>query len=93
MLYNINMFNWQMPDLGILIFIIVIWEAFWKGIGLWKSAKKADQLWFLAIFLINFVGLVPIFYLWKTKQLDGIFQDTKHLVKSRFKRSLRANRS
>ncbi len=81
------MFNWNMPDLGIGIFILVLWEAFWKGIGLWKSAKKGDLLWFAAIFLINFFGLIPIFYLWRTKQLENVVKDFQTFFKSKFHKS------
>lgn len=78
------MFNWNLPDLGAGIFILILWEAFWKGIGLWKSAKKGDTLWFVAIFLINLFGLLPIFYLWRTKQLAGILADFQNFFKSKF---------
>lgn len=78
------MFNWQFPNLGVGIFLFIIWEAFWKGIGLWKSAKKGDLTWFIAIFLINFLGLIPIFYLWRTKQLETVFKDVKVFFKSKF---------
>lgn len=63
------MSNWQIPDLDAFILIFVIWEAFWKAIGLWKAAKRGDLIWFIAIFVINLFGLVPLFYLWRTKQL------------------------
>lgn len=78
------MFNWDLPDLGAGILILIAWEAFWKGVGLWRSAKKGDLLWFLAIFLINFFGLVPLFYLWRTKQLETVFKDFQNFFKSKF---------
>lgn len=80
------MFNWDLPNLGAGIFILILWEAFWKGVGLWRSAKKGDLIWFIAIFLINFFGLVPIFYLWRTKQLEGTLRDFQNFFKSKFKR-------
>lgn len=80
------MFNWQMPNLGIGIFVLILWEAFWKGIGLWKSAKRGDTLWFIAMFLINFFGLLPLFYLWKTKQLEPALRDVQHFFKSKFRK-------
>lgn len=73
-----------MPDLGAGILILVLWEAFWKGISLWKSAKKGDLIWFIAILIVNFFGLVPIFYLWRTKQLNGVMVDFQNFFKSRF---------
>ncbi len=81
------MFNWQLQNLGAGLIFFVIWEAFWKGLGLWKAAKKGDQLWFIAIFLINFVGLIPIIYLWRTKQLEPLLKDCQNFVKSKFKKN------
>ena len=78
------MFNWNLPDLGPVIFLLILWEAFWKGVGLWKAAKKGDLIWFIAMFLINFFGLIPIFYLWRTKQLEGVGKDFQHFFKTRF---------
>lgn len=80
------MFDWNIANpnsLGILI--LVIWEAFWKGIGLWKSAKRGEKLWFMAIFLINLFGLIPIFYLWRTKQLAEVITDFKTFFRSKLK--------
>lgn len=42
---------------------LVIWDAAWKGIGLWKSAKNNQMKWFIAMFILNTVGLLPIIYL------------------------------
>ncbi|MBI2596638.1 hypothetical protein HYW41_00565 [Candidatus Daviesbacteria bacterium] len=75
------MFNWKFPDLGAGIFILILWEVFWKGIALWKSAKRGDLLWFIAIFLINLFGFIPIFYLWQTKQLGDVFIKFKSFFK------------
>ncbi|MBI4035714.1 hypothetical protein HY383_02095 [Candidatus Daviesbacteria bacterium] len=78
--------NFKLPDLGAGIFVLILWEVLWKGIGLWKSAKKGDLVWFIAIFLINFFGIIPIFYLWRTKQLETVIEDAQKLVKSKFKK-------
>ena len=80
------MFDWNIanPNLGILI--LIIWEAFWKIVALWKSAKKGDKLLFTAIFLINLFGLIPIFYLWRTKQLEEVIKDFQQFFKSKFQK-------
>ena len=51
------------PALLFLLIPIIIWEAVWKGIGLWKSARNNQMIWFLAILIINSAGIVPIVYL------------------------------
>lgn len=51
----------QIPP--VLILFIVLWESVWKGIGLWKSAKKNHKGWFIAIFIFNTLGILPIVYI------------------------------
>ncbi len=78
------MWNWKFDNFaGSGLILMVIWEAFWKLIGLWKSAKAGDKLWFVAIFVINFFGLVSIFYLWKTKHLEGAMRDIKNIFRKK----------
>ena len=48
-----------------IIIVLVIWEAYWKYHALWCAAQKSNKGWFLAIFLINSIGVLPIYYLYK----------------------------
>lgn len=49
-------------SMPILIFAAV-YELFWKGIGLWKAAKNDQKGWFLAMLVMNTVGILPLFYI------------------------------
>ncbi len=49
-------------ELG-FIFIILIWDLIWKGIALWKAGKNKQRNWFIALLVINTIGLLPIIYL------------------------------
>jgi len=42
---------------------VIIWEAIWKGIGMWKSARHGQLPWFIAILIINSIGILPIVYI------------------------------
>ncbi|MFC1768328.1 DUF5652 family protein [Nanoarchaeota archaeon] len=42
---------------------LIIWEAVWKGIALWKSGRNKQLPWFVCIFIFNTVGILPIVYL------------------------------
>lgn len=77
--------NFEFLTNNALIILLIIWEMFWKGVGLWKSAKKGDLIWFIAIFLINLFGIIPLFYLWRSKQLNEVSNDLKYFFKSKFK--------
>jgi hypothetical protein len=41
----------------------IIWSLFWKGLALWIAAKKGNQGWFLALFVLNTLGILDIIYL------------------------------
>ncbi len=46
-----------------LIFLLLLWILPWKGVALWKSARKKHLKWFIAIFLINTLGVLEIIYI------------------------------
>lgn len=46
-----------------LILILVLWELVWKGIALWKAAKNEQKYWFVAMLIINSLGILPILYI------------------------------
>jgi len=47
----------------ILIIILVCWEAVWKAIALWKAGRLNHLVWFILIFILNTVGILPIIYI------------------------------
>lgn len=47
-----------------LLLLILLWTMPWKGVALWKAAKKNDQLWFIAILLLNTLAILDILYLY-----------------------------
>ena len=42
-----------------------------KGYALWYAAQHHEKNWFIALLLINSLGLLEIFYLYKRGQLGG----------------------
>ena len=64
----------MMAGLGAFAVVMVIagiWSLFWKGMGLWHAAKNGQVLWFIALLLINTVGILEIVYLvWFRKDKD-----------------------
>lgn len=43
--------------------LIAIWSLPWKGVALWKSARAEDKYWFIALLLINSIGILDIVYI------------------------------
>ena len=52
-----------MDNTQIMLMAAVIWEMVWKGLALWKAASNKHKIWFVIIFIINTVGILPILYL------------------------------
>ena len=61
----VDWFNlYQQPALFILaLLVIAVWELTWKGLALWHSAKNRQKAWFVAVLILNTLGLLPIIYL------------------------------
>ena len=51
----------------IILILLIIWEVYWKGHDLWIAARKEDKNFFIAILIINSLGILPIYYLYKNK--------------------------
>ncbi len=47
----------------VVIIVLSIWEMIWKGIALWKAGRNNHIGWFVAIFIVNTIGILPIIYL------------------------------
>lgn len=62
--YNNYYGNSQMMG-GWLRFLLplVILDLILKGFALWKSAKKDQSVWFIALLLINSMGVLPLVYI------------------------------
>jgi len=43
--------------------IALIWIVMWKGWALWQAGGRRDKWWFVAILVINTLGLLEIIYL------------------------------
>lgn len=63
---------WTTPTVGasflgawaaILFIPLLIWSIFWKGWGLWRAAKNDSKVWYVAILLLNTLGILEILYL------------------------------
>ena len=34
-----------------------------RGLALWKSSRKGEKYWFVALLVVNSVGILPLVYL------------------------------
>jgi hypothetical protein len=50
--------------LGQLLFVLLtIWSLAWKGVALWRAARSAHRVWFVALLVINSIGVLEIIYI------------------------------
>jgi hypothetical protein len=49
---------------GPWIWPIIIWSLVWKGLALWKAARRGEKVWFVALLVVNTVGILEILYLY-----------------------------
>jgi hypothetical protein len=45
------------------IIIAGLWALPWKGIALWKAARRSEKWWFIALLLINTLAVLEILYI------------------------------
>lgn len=57
-------YTWILP----LIIILAIWEAIWKLVALWRSARNNHLAWFIIVAIFNTAGILPIIYILTHKQ-------------------------
>lgn len=65
---------WFIP----LIVICVLWDSVWKLIAMWKAGRNNDLVWFICIAIFNTMGILPIIYIFLTrnKSLENQVQNT-----------------
>lgn len=53
--YDVGPFVWLMP--------FILLDLILKGIALWRAGRNNQPYWFIAILLINSLGILPAVYL------------------------------
>jgi len=42
---------------------LLIWTLAWKGVALWKAARRNEKIWFVALLILNTLGILEIIYI------------------------------
>lgn len=60
---------WGFPDRrwGIIVPFMIL-DVVLKGFALWRSARKGQNVWFIALLLVNSLGILPGIYLLINKE-------------------------
>ncbi len=51
------------PNFMLYMIPFMIWDMIWRGIALWKSGRNNQLAWFVALLLVNSIGILPIIYI------------------------------
>ena len=60
----------SMGVLFAVLAIISIWSLVWKGLALWKSARKNSTIWFVILLIVNTVGILEILYIYVFSEMQ-----------------------
>lgn len=58
-----------LQDNAIIIALVALWDLFWKGLALWRAARRGSKIWFVVLLVVNSAGILPIIYLMITSGL------------------------
>lgn len=47
-----------------LLFLAAVWTLVWKGTALWRAARNNQPAWFVALLVINTLGILDILYIY-----------------------------
>lgn len=65
--------DWQNIPLYVLL-ILIAWSLVWKGLALWKAAQRGEKGWFVALLVVNTVGILEILYLYVFSKKEKIIE-------------------
>jgi len=66
-----------------ILILILIWSLIWKGIALWKSARKNSVIWFVILLVVNTLGILEILYIFLLSEM----KISEHSQNFKFKRN------
>jgi len=46
-----------------IIWLIIAWTLPWKGVALWKASRNDQKGWFVALLIIQTLGVLEMIYL------------------------------
>ncbi len=64
--------------LAIILAVISVWEIIWKGFGLWAAGRNRQPWWFVAMLVLNSIGIIPIIYLFFFQPEEAEAQDLEN---------------
>lgn len=60
--FNENFFPFGGVVLGGLTLLVIL-DLVLRGVALWRAAKNSQQYWFIALLIVNSMGILPLVYI------------------------------
>lgn len=54
----------------LLLIPLMIWSMVWKGLALWRAARRSDTAWFIVMLMVNTLGILEIIYYFFVAKTD-----------------------
>ena len=50
--------------------LLALWTIPWKGVALWKAARRGSSAWFIVLLVVNTLAILEILYIfvWSKKK-------------------------
>jgi 4-amino-4-deoxy-L-arabinose transferase-like glycosyltransferase len=55
--------SWSENNQLLLLIILGLWTLPWKGMALWRAARRKEKGWFIALLVLNTLAVLEIIYL------------------------------
>lgn len=57
-------------NLVLPLILAVIWTIPWKGVALWKAARRGQKVWFVLMLVLNTLAILEILYIFIFSKRD-----------------------
>ncbi len=63
-----------------MVAISIAWVLPWKGVALWKAARRTDKWWFIALLVLNTLAILEILYIfiWSKRPMQAPVKKEAH---------------
>lgn len=58
-------------NLVLPLVLAVIWTIPWKGVALWKAARRGQKVWFILMLILNSLAILEILYIFVFSKRDN----------------------
>jgi len=65
------------------VYPILVWTIAWKAVAAWRAARNGHLVWFVAFFIVNTIGILPIIYLTWFQNIDYKKKGPRKLVRKK----------